>query len=81
MDRNLKFRRIGIVAIMTDLSIRSKSKTLLDYSNQVGLLKKTVQNLIKSFLAESEMEIRRIGVKVSQFTSDEKSQKQLSRYF
>jgi DNA polymerase IV (DinB-like DNA polymerase) len=81
INRNLKFRRIGIVAVMTDLNIRSKSKTLFDYSNHFGLFKKTVQDLIKSFLAESEMEIRRVGVKVSQFTSDKKNQKQLSSYF
>lgn len=79
--RNLKFKRIGIIAIMADLTHHSKSKTLVNYSNQLDLLKKTVQVLINSFLVDSEKEIRRIGVKVSQFILDEKKQKQLSSYF
>lgn len=81
INKSLKFKRIGIIVIMADLSIRSKSKTLVNYSNHFGLLERTVQNLINSFLVESEMEIRRIGVKVSQFIPDEKKQKQLSSYF
>lgn len=80
-NRNLKFKRIGIIAIMTDLTVHSKSKTLINYSNQLDLLKKTVKVLMNSFLVDSEKEIRRIGVKISQFILDEKKQKQLSSYF
>ena len=81
MDRHLKFKRVGIIVIMTDLSIRSKSKTLFNSTDQIDLIKKTVQNLMESFLAESKMEIRRIGVKISQFASDTEKQEQLSSYF
>ena len=81
INRNLKFKRIGIIAIMADLTVHSKSKTLVNYSNKFDLLKKTVQILLNSFLIDSKKEIRRIGVKVSLFVPNEKKQKQLSSYF
>jgi DNA polymerase IV (DinB-like DNA polymerase) len=81
VDKNSKFKRIGIIAIMTDLSIRSKSKTLFSSTDQIDLLRKTVQKLLESFLAESKMKIRRIGVKISQITSEAEKQTQLSSYF
>jgi DNA polymerase IV (DinB-like DNA polymerase) len=81
LNRNSKFKRIGIIAIMANLSVRSKSKTLLTSSDQLDLIKKNVQNLLESLLVESEMKIRRIGVKISHFTSNKETQKQLSSYF
>ncbi|MCW3997884.1 MAG: DNA polymerase IV [Candidatus Bathyarchaeota archaeon] len=81
LNRNSKFKRVGVIAIMANLSVRSKSKTLLSSSDQIDLLKKSVQNLLESLIGESEMKIRRIGVKISEFTSNKETQKQLSSYF
>jgi DNA polymerase IV (DinB-like DNA polymerase) len=80
LNRNSKFKRIEIIAIMANLSLRSKSKTLRTSSDQIDLIKKTVQNLLESLLVESKMKIRRIGLKISQFTSNKETQKQLSSY-
>jgi DNA polymerase IV (DinB-like DNA polymerase) len=81
MDRDSKFRRVEVIAIMNDLHIRSKSKTLINSTHQIGLIKKTVQGLIESLIADSKMDIRRIGVKISQITNEKEKQKQLSNYF
>jgi CRISPR/Cas system endoribonuclease Cas6 (RAMP superfamily) len=81
MDRDSKFKRVEIIAIMNDLRIRSKSKTLINSSDQIDLIKKIVQNLIESLLADSKLDIRRIGVKISQITTEKEKQKQLSSYF
>ena len=81
MDKKLKFKRVEIIAVMTDLSIRSKSKTLNNSTNDINMLKKTVKKLIELFLDESKKEIRRIGVKISKFTSNKENQKQLHIYF
>jgi CRISPR/Cas system endoribonuclease Cas6 (RAMP superfamily) len=81
MDRDSKFKRVEIIAIMNDLHIRSKSKTLINSSDQIDLIKKIVQNLIESLLADSKLDIRRIGVKISQITTEKEKQKQLSSYF
>lgn len=81
LDRNSKFKNIGIIAIMNNLSVRNKSRTLQTPTNQIYFLRRNVQNLLESLLHESKMKIRRIGVKVSQLTSDKEKQKQLSSYF
>jgi len=54
---------------MADLSIRSKSKTLLTSSDKISLLQKYVKFLLESFISESKKEIRRIGVKISQLSA------------
>jgi len=81
MDRASKFKRVEIIAIMNDLRIRSKSKILINSSDQIDLIKKIVQNLIESLLTDSKLDIRRIGVKISQITTEKEKQKQLSSYF
>jgi nucleotidyltransferase/DNA polymerase involved in DNA repair len=44
-------------------------------------IRKTVRELFEKFLNESELEIRRVGVKISRFTKEETKQKQLSSFF
>jgi nucleotidyltransferase/DNA polymerase involved in DNA repair len=45
------------------------------------LLRRTVRELFEKFLGESELEIRRVGVKVSHFVKEEAEQKQLTSFF
>ena len=75
------FKRVGLTLIMADLSIRSKSKTLMTSSDNILLLQKIVKVLLESFLSESKKEIRRIGVKISQLSTKEGNQKKLSTFF
>lgn len=81
MERDSKFKRVEIITIMNDLHIRSKSKTLINSVDQIDLIKKNVQNLIESLLNDSKMDIRRIGVKISQITIKKEKQKHLNSYF
>jgi DNA polymerase IV (DinB-like DNA polymerase) len=78
---NVSFRNVGIIAIMTDLSVRSRSKTLETATSDMEVLKKTVRELFEKFLGESELEVRRVGVKVSQFSKEEREQKKLTSFF
>jgi DNA polymerase IV (DinB-like DNA polymerase) len=80
-ERKLRFKQVGIVAIMTDLSIHSRSQTLEKPASDVAVLRKTVRELFEKFLGESELEIRRVGVKISHFTREEVEQKQLTSFF
>jgi DNA polymerase IV (archaeal DinB-like DNA polymerase) len=80
-ERNVGFRQVGIIAVMTDLSVRSRSQTLEQPTRDVETLKRAVRDLFEKFLGESELEVRRVGVKVSQFAKEETSQKQLSSFF
>ncbi len=81
IEGNLRFKQVGIIAIMTDLSIHSRSHTLDKPAKDLELLRKTVQALFEKFIDESELEIRRVGVKVSSLVREEASQKQLTSFF
>ena len=81
VQRKIRFKQVGIIAIMTDLSVRSRSKTLETPTSDVEVLRRTVRELFEKFLGESEFEIRRAGVKISHFAKEEAEQKQLTSFF
>jgi DNA polymerase IV (DinB-like DNA polymerase) len=80
-QKHLTFRQIGIMAILSDLSVRSRSKTLEQQTMNPETLRKEVRDLFEKFLDGSDLEIRRIGVKISGFLKEEKAQKQLTSFF
>jgi DNA polymerase IV (DinB-like DNA polymerase) len=81
VQRRISFKQVGIIAIMTDLSVRSRSQTLETPTRDIDALRKTVRELFEKFLDESELEIRRVGVKISHFVKEEAEQKQLTSFF
>jgi DNA polymerase IV (DinB-like DNA polymerase) len=81
VQRNVGFKQVGVIAIMTDLSVRSRSKTLETASRDMEVLRQAVRELFEKFLGESELEIRRVGVKISQFSKEEREQKKLTSFF
>jgi len=80
VQRGLSFKTVGIIAVMMDISVRSRSKTLENPTNDLLMLKHTVRELFEKFLGESDLKARRVGVKVSSFVRVEKSQKQLTSF-
>jgi len=65
-DEKKDFKSISIIAIMEDLSIHTRTKTLEVATNSLDVIKKSVQELFELFLDENqEVSVRRIGVKVS----------------
>jgi len=80
-ERKLGFKQVGITAVMADLSVHSRSQTLEKAVSDVEVLRETVRELFEKFLGESELEIRRVGVKISRFAKEETKQKQLSSFF
>jgi DNA polymerase IV (DinB-like DNA polymerase) len=81
VQRNISFKQVGVIAIMTDLSVRSRSKTLETATRDAEVLKRTVRELFEKFLGETELEIRRVGVKISNFAKEDAEQKQLTSFF
>lgn len=71
VQRGLKFKQVGIMVVMEDISIRSRMRTLDSPTNDLEALKSNVRELFKRFLEESELEIRRVGVKVSGFIKED----------
>jgi DNA polymerase IV (DinB-like DNA polymerase) len=81
VKEKLVFKTVGIIAITSDMNVRSRSKTLDSPSDSLGLMEETVQELFLSFLDESEIDLRRVGVKLSNLSAAEKNQVQITRFF
>ncbi|HMK95128.1 MAG TPA: DNA polymerase IV [Candidatus Limnocylindrales bacterium] len=80
-ERNLSFRQVAIYFVLTDLSSRSRSLTIEQPAKDEQTIKRSVKELLERFLSETQLEVRRVGVKVSGFSREEPSQKQLTSFF
>lgn len=80
-EKNLSFKLVAIYAVMTDLSCKSRSITLEQPAKDKETIIRNVRTLFEKFLAESSLEVRRVGVKVSGFSKEELRQKQLTSFF
>jgi DNA polymerase IV (DinB-like DNA polymerase) len=80
-QKNLSYKQVSIIAIMTDLTSRSRSQTLEQPAKDTETIRKHVKELFEKYLGESELEIRRVGVKVAQLSKEEKQQRQLTSFF
>jgi DNA polymerase IV (DinB-like DNA polymerase) len=74
------FKTVTIMAVMKDMSIRSRSGSLENRTDKLETLKETVRELLERFLTESDLDVRRVGVKVSSLSRGEKSQRQLTNF-
>ncbi len=81
MQKDLSYKQVTIIAILTDLSTKSRSVTLEHATKDAEIIMHSVRLLLEKFLGESTLDIRRIGVKVSGFCKEEKGQKQLTSFF
>jgi len=80
-EKNLSFKQVAIYMVMTDLSSKSRSITLEQSAKDPETIRKNVKDLFEKFLSESQLEVRRVGVKVSGFSKEEPQQKQLTSFF
>jgi DNA polymerase IV (DinB-like DNA polymerase) len=74
------YRSIGIQFVNEDLSTKTKSKMLKNPVNNEIELKKIVNQLLEDALIEQVMLVRRIGVRISEF-SDVEGQSSITNYF
>jgi len=81
LQRGLVYRSVSIYVVAGDLSVHSRSKTFENPTSDLETFKKTVRELFEKFLSESDVEARRIGVKVSNLTKREELQKQITNFF
>lgn len=74
------FRSVSIQLIQSDLSNKTKSKSLKNSTFSLSELEKNVEQLLKDVLEEQKITIRRVGVKVSEL-SEVKDQSNITSYF
>ncbi len=80
VDRGLSFRSVGVTAVLRDMSIHSRSKSFETPTNDLEIIKETVRELFGRLLSEVELEARRVGVRVSNITKGQESQKHLTEF-
>jgi DNA polymerase IV (DinB-like DNA polymerase) len=80
-EKNLSFKQVAIYVVLTDLSSKSRSITLEQPAKDPETIKKNVKELFGKFLNETQLEVRRVGVKVSGFSREQAQQKQLTSFF
>jgi DNA polymerase IV (DinB-like DNA polymerase) len=79
--KKLSYRLVGISAVMIDLSGKSRSKTLEKAAKDKETIRVIARELFEKYLAETQLPIRRVGVRIGSFVKEEKSQKQLTSFF
>ncbi|MDE1861756.1 MAG: DNA polymerase IV [Thaumarchaeota archaeon] len=77
---NLVFKSVGIQFVQEDLSSRTKSRTMKNPTSSLGELKKTALQLLKELLSDQRLRVRRLGVKVSDFT-EVSGQADITKFF
>ena len=77
---NIVFKSVGIQFVQSDLSNKTKSKTLKNPTSSLDELKKTAMQLLRDSLEDQQLLIRRIGVRVSDL-SKISGQDSITRYF
>lgn len=77
---NITFKSVGIQFVQSDLSNKSKSKTLKNPTSSLDELKKTSLQLLREALEDQQILVRRIGVRISDL-SKISGQDNITRYF
>ena len=80
IENNKMYRSIGIQFVNEDLSTKTKSKMIRNPGNSITELKKVADQLLEEALIEQKMLVRRIGVRISEF-SDVEGQRDITNYF
>ena len=80
INDNKMYRSIGIQFVNEDLSTKTKSRMLKNPVNNEEELKKVANQLLEEALTEQVMLVRRIGVRISEF-SDVEGQSSITNYF
>ncbi len=81
IQRSLLYRSVSIYIVAGDLRTFNRSKTFDNSTENMQLFKNTVGELFEKFLEDSDVEVRRIGVRLSKLTKKETRQKQLINFF
>ncbi len=80
-EKGYSFKTISIYMVNVDLSSKTRSVTLEQPAKDKETIRHNARALFEKYLAESPLEIRRVGVKVSTFSKEEYKQKPLTSFF
>lgn len=69
VSRGASFRAISVIAILSDLTVRTKSKTFETSISDLATMRDATKRLLVELSGATEREFRRVGVRVSDFAS------------
>ncbi|GFO97148.1 DNA-damage-inducible protein P [groundwater metagenome] len=78
-ERKLSFKSVTFISISTEFKTHTKSRTLGAPAKDASTIRRVANELAKDFLAEHPAPLRRVGVRVANF-SGEKSQMTLGEF-
>jgi DNA polymerase IV (DinB-like DNA polymerase) len=81
LERGVNFKSVGIVVIMKDLTVHSRSRTFETPMYDVDVIKRTARELFDKLLNETTNVARRVGVRVSSLGRVGKAQKRITDFF
>jgi len=79
-SKNLMFKSVGIQFVQSDLSNKTKSRMLRNSTSNLDELEKISKQLLLEALEDQIIDVRRLGVKVSEL-SEIKGQSSIDSYF
>jgi DNA polymerase IV (DinB-like DNA polymerase) len=80
MEHKKMFRSVGIQFVQSDLSSKTKSRMLKNPTFGLDELKRTALQLLQDALSDQKLDVRRIGVRVSEL-SDLEGQSSITNFF
>jgi DNA polymerase IV (DinB-like DNA polymerase) len=80
-EKGYSFKTVSIYVVNVDLLSKSRSVTLEQSVKDKEVIKRNVRLLFEKYLAESSLDVRRVGVRISGFSKEQIRQKQLSSFF
>ncbi|MBS7614422.1 DNA polymerase IV [Candidatus Bathyarchaeota archaeon] len=79
-QKGLEFKTVSAIAVLKDMNVRSRSKTFESPVSHLELFRKSVEELFQRLIGETNLEIRRAGVKVSGFSEKPEKQRRLTDF-
>jgi len=80
LEKNKLFRSVGIQFVQQDMTNKTRSRMLKNPTSSLEELEKISAELLREALEDQEIPIRRLGVKISEF-SDLEGQSNITSYF
>jgi len=80
LNKKLMFKSVGVQLVQSDLSNKTKSKMLRNPTFNLEELERTAKVLLQEALSDQIIDVRRLGVKVSEL-SEVKGQSSIDSYF
>jgi DNA polymerase IV (DinB-like DNA polymerase) len=80
-EKGYSFKTVSIYMVNVDLSSKSRSVTLEQPAKDKETIRRNVRLLFERYLDETTLDIRRVGVKVSSLSKEERKQKSLTSFF